>query len=489
MQRAAISLARRGLASRTAARAYLPIFDSVAGGARSSSSSSPSSPAASARQAALLTAIKQIEHSFGKLAVQQLGARAAPAAAPDAVSSGSLSLDLALGVGGFPRGRVVEIYGPESSGKTTLALHAIAEAQKRGLSACFVDAEHALDARYAARVGVDLDRLYVAQPDTGEQALEIVDTLVRSGGMDIVVVDSVAALVPRAELEGEMGDSHMALQARLMSQALRKLTASLGKTRTLIIFINQIRSKVGVVFGSPDITSGGNALKFYASIRCEIRRSSVIKDGETPVGSMVRVKVAKNKLAPPFRVAEFEMGYGSGISRVAEAVDLGAQFGVLKKSGAFYSVVDEALAAAMNSAAAAGEGAAAAGAAGAGASATAAATAGPVEAVPPVVAKKGKRGAKTTELPAAAIVIGGPGSDAVLAPTAPEAAAAAPAAPGMPRAPILQAGSPFAQGREKAKAFLEAHPAALDVLIAAVRKAIFAGGALPAIVAEAGADE
>jgi len=256
----------------------------------------------------------------------------------DVISTGSLSIDLALGIGGLPKGRVVEIYGPESSGKTTLALHVVAQAQKAGLSACFIDVEHALDPLYANAVGVNLDDLFLSQPDAGEQALEIADTLVRSQAMDVVVIDSVAALVPRAEVEGDMGDHHMALQARLMSQALRKLNASLSKSSTLLIFINQIRSKVGVMFGSPEVTAGGNALKFYASIRMDIRRTGQIKNGTEIVGNTTRVKIVKNKLAPPFRQAEFDMTYGYGISRTGEIVDLGAAYGVLKKGGAWYSL-------------------------------------------------------------------------------------------------------------------------------------------------------
>jgi protein RecA len=274
--------------------------------------------------------------------------------------------------------RVVELYGPESSGKTTLALHVIAEAQKMGKSACFIDAEHALDSHYASALGVDLKSLYLTQPDTGEQALEIADTLVRSGGIDIIVIDSVAALVPKAEIEGEMGDQHMALQARLMSQALRKLTASLSKSRTLIIFLNQIRSKVGVIFGSPDVTPGGNALKFYSSIRMEIRRTGQIKRGEEIVGNTTRVKVAKNKLAPPFRVADFEMTYGTGISRVAEAIDVGVTAGIIGKSGSWYSFLHQELVDAVNKALA-------------GAPATDASVGVVAVAAAPAEAKKGKK--------------------------------------------------------------------------------------------------
>ena len=424
----------------------------------------------SARSAALLTAIKQIEHSFGRNSVMQLGGKT-PAVAHDAISSGSLSLDLALGVGGFPRGRVVEIYGPESSGKTSLALHVIASAQKKGMSCVFIDAEHALDPKYAAALGVNLDNLYVAQPDTGEQALEIADTLVRSGGMDVVVVDSVAALVPKAELEGEMGDSHMALQARLMSQALRKLTSSLSKTRTLIIFINQIRSKIGVIFGSPDVTSGGNALKFYASVRCEIRRTSVIKDkddSEKAIGSMVKVKVAKNKLAPPFRVAEFEMTYGSGISKTGEAVDLGAQFGILTKSGAFYSIHDAQLVDSINVASIA----AASNLGSSQESSLPIVSPSPMQ--QPVVSHKSVvgKGGKKNKSTAAASSSTAPLQTAQ--PVAEEATTTTTSPIPIPSGPILTVGAPFAQGREKAKAFLAAHPVALEAILAATRSKMFA---------------
>lgn len=281
------------------------------------------------------TAIGQIERQFGKGAIMKLGSR--PVIDVPVIPTGSLALDKALGVGGIPRGRVTEIFGPESSGKTTLALNAISEAQKQGGIAAFIDAEHALDTGYARRIGVNCDELLVAQPDTGEQALEITDMLVRSGAIDIMVIDSVAALVPRAEIEGEMGDSHMGLQARLMSQALRKLTGSIGKTMTSVIFINQIRMKIGIVFGNPETTTGGNALKFYSSVRLDIRRTASIKDGQDVVGNRTKVRVVKNKMAPPFKEAEFDIMYGEGISKIGDAVDIGAEIGVIDKSGAWYS--------------------------------------------------------------------------------------------------------------------------------------------------------
>ena len=284
---------------------------------------------------AVQTAMSQIERQFGKGSIMKLGGRAIETV--PVVRTGSLALDKALGVGGYPRGRVIEIYGPESSGKTTLALHAVAEAQKNGGIAAFIDAEHALDVSYAKRLGVDCDELLVSQPDTGEQALEIADMLVRSGGIDIMVVDSVAALVPRSEIEGDMGDSHMGLQARLMSQALRKLTATIGKTNTTIIFINQIRMKIGVVYGNPETTTGGNALKFYSSMRLEIRRAAPIKEGQEIIGNRTKVKVVKNKLAPPFKNVEFDLMYGEGISRTGDLLDMGVDLDIVDKSGSWYS--------------------------------------------------------------------------------------------------------------------------------------------------------
>jgi recombination protein RecA len=288
---------------------------------------------------AVQAAMGQIERQFGKGAIMKLGGRVVENV--PVIRSGSLALDKALGVGGYPRGRVVEIYGPESSGKTTLALHAVAQAQKKGGIAAFIDAEHALDVGYARKLGVDCDELLVSQPDTGEQALEIADMLIRSGGIDIVIVDSVAALVPRSEIEGEMGDSHMGLQARLMSQALRKLAGTLGKTRTTIIFINQIRMKIGVVYGNPETTTGGNALKFYASMRLEIRRVSPIKEGQEIIGNRTRVKVVKNKLAPPFKDVEFDLMYGEGISRTGDLLDMGVILNIVDKSGSWYSFEGE----------------------------------------------------------------------------------------------------------------------------------------------------
>jgi recombination protein RecA len=285
---------------------------------------------------ALDGAVQQIERAFGKGSIMRMGARSGEEGV-DVISSGSLGLDIALGIGGLPRGRVVEIYGPESSGKTTLALHAIAEAQKRGGTCAFIDAEHALDPIYARKLGVDVDNLLISQPDTGEQGLEIADTLVRSGAIDVLVIDSVAALVPRAELEGEMGDTHVGLHARLMSQALRKITGNISRSNTMMVFLNQIRLKIGVMFGNPETTTGGNALKFYASIRMEIRRIGSIKDRDQIVGNQTRVKVVKNKLAPPFRQVEFDIMYGEGISKVGELIDLGVKANVVEKSGAWYS--------------------------------------------------------------------------------------------------------------------------------------------------------
>ena len=288
---------------------------------------------------ALDTALSQIERQFGKGTIMRLGDQSKVDV--DVISSGSIALDAALGIGGYPRGRVIEIYGPESSGKTTLALHAVAEAQKAGGTAAFVDAEHAMDPAYAQNLGVDLDDLLVSQPDSGEQALEVVDMLTRSGALDIIVVDSVAALVPRAELEGDMGDSHMGLQARLMSQALRKLTSSIARSKTMVVFINQIRMKIGVMFGNPETTTGGNALKFYASVRLDIRRTGAIKKGDEILGNETKVKVVKNKMAPPFKLAHFSIMYGEGVSHAGEVLDLGVDNGHVKKSGAWYAIGTE----------------------------------------------------------------------------------------------------------------------------------------------------
>jgi recombination protein RecA len=285
---------------------------------------------------ALEAALSQIERAFGKGSIMKLGQREVATSA-DVISTGSLSLDIALGIGGLPRGRVIEIYGPESSGKTTLTLHVIAEAQKKGGACAFIDAEHALDPAYARKLGVNVDELLISQPDNGEQALEIADTLVRSGAIEVLVVDSVAALVPRAELEGEMGDAQMGAHARLMSQALRKLTATISRSNCMVIFINQLRMKIGVMFGNPETTTGGNALKFYASVRLDIRRIGAIKEREEVVGNQTRVKVVKNKMAPPFKVVEFDIMYGEGISKTGELIDLGVKAGVVEKSGAWFS--------------------------------------------------------------------------------------------------------------------------------------------------------
>ncbi len=294
-----------------------------------------SAPVQSEKLKALQAAMAKIEKDFGKGSIMKLGEERIDNI--EVIPSGSIALDYALGVGGYPRGRIVEIYGPESSGKTTLAIHAIAEAQKRGGIAAFIDAEHAFDRFYAANLGVDVDELLISQPDNGEQALDIADQLIRSAAVDIIVIDSVAALTPKAEIEGDMGDNKVGLQARLMSQALRKLTATISKTNTTCIFINQLREKIGIMFGNPETTTGGNALKFYASVRLDIRKSASIKDGDNVIGNEVKVKVVKNKVAPPFRRAEFEIMYGEGICRVGEVVDLGVQFGILEKSGSWYS--------------------------------------------------------------------------------------------------------------------------------------------------------
>ena len=290
---------------------------------------------------ALDAALSQIERAFGKGSIMRLGQN--PNVDIEAISTGSLGIDIALGIGGLPKGRIIEIYGPESSGKTTLALSVIAQSQKKGGSCAFIDAEHALDPSYAKKIGVDIDNLLISQPDAGEQALEIADTLVRSGAIDVLVVDSVAALVPKAELEGEMGDSHMGLQARLMSQALRKLTSTVSRSNTLIIFINQIRMKIGVMFGNPETTTGGNALKFYASVRIDIRRIGSIKDKEDVIGSQTRVKIVKNKVAPPFKIVDFDIMYGEGISKTGELIDLGVKAGIVEKAGAWFSYKGEKL--------------------------------------------------------------------------------------------------------------------------------------------------
>jgi recombination protein RecA len=288
---------------------------------------------------ALETALSQIERQFGKGTIMRLGEESRVPV--EVISSGSLALDAALGVGGYPRGRVIEIYGPESSGKTTLALHAVAEAQRAGGTCAFIDAEHALDVNYAEKLGVNIENLLISQPDSGEQALEIVDMLTRSGAIDLIVVDSVAALTPKAELEGDMGDSHMGLQARLMSQALRKLTSSISRSKTMVIFINQIRMKIGVMFGNPETTTGGNALKFYASVRLDVRRTGAVKKGDEVIGNETRVKVVKNKVSPPFKSAEFTIMYGEGVSHAGEVLDLAVNYDLVKKSGAWYAVGNE----------------------------------------------------------------------------------------------------------------------------------------------------
>jgi recombination protein RecA len=294
------------------------------------------------KEKALEVALSQIERQFGKGSIMWLG-KSIPVQDVEVISTGSISLDIALGVGGIPRGRVVEIFGPEASGKTTLGLHLIAEAQKVGGIAAFIDAEHALDPTYARKLGVNIDDLLLSQPDTGEQALEIADLLIRSGAVDVIVIDSVAALVPRAEIDGEMGDSHVGLQARLMSQALRKLTATISRSKTITVFVNQLREKIGVIFGNPETTPGGRALKFYASVRLDIRKSDSIKSGEETIGNRVRVKVVKNKVAPPFKSAEFDIIYGTGISKYGELIDIGAEMGILQKSGTWFSYKEERL--------------------------------------------------------------------------------------------------------------------------------------------------
>lgn len=413
----------------------------------------------------------------------------------EVIPSGSLALDHALGIGGFPRGRVVEIYGAESSGKTTLALHVIAEAQKKDLTCVFIDAEHALDANYAAKLGVNLEKLYITQPDTGEAALEVTDTLVRSGAVDVVVIDSVAALLPKAELEGEMGDAHIGLQARLMSQALRKLTASLARSKTLIIFLNQIRSKIGVIFGNPDVTSGGNALKFYSSIRCEVRRASIIKEktssggggkgsssDEQAVGNVIRVKVSKNKVAPPFRVAEFEMSYGRGISRAAEALDLGIQANIVKLSGSYYAITDPQVVNDMNKAIETDAKGQQKNNGSKPIIVSSTPTAASLPAQKSKKGKKGKKGGATTEenlvtetLKTSDTIIGTESGAPAVNSSVPSGGESSPTVPtetNVTNFPVLTVNENFSQGKERTKQFLDLYPSAREILYEAVRKTL-----------------